>query len=250
MKDLTSIYTNNEISRYIDPEVYLLGGGIEIGEGDDLKSEKFMVPGNYFCKGNSIVPTLINCPAGIMEAFVLKASWANGDDVNKKYLRQTFITFSSMIIISRLYDGYGNAWSGDIKFYNSVTPNSIDISDQIIISPLLETGSGYRLLIEYFPVSREVSIFFNSNDGNTAINNTQGMFTFNDKKYLPKKTGIDLWGIGSASSEPLSNVAGEYLKYNNLYSMSIRCVDDYLCAYFPLNQKFYNLRFNIRYTCN
>lgn len=88
---------------------------IIIPANDNLKSEKYMLPGAYVCSSSADAATLSNCPTkgDAFTLFVYK-SLAN----HALYITQEFRTISNRIY-KRYWSGYGGtngAWKNDIKF--------------------------------------------------------------------------------------------------------------------------------------
>lgn len=83
----------------------------EIPSGADLKSDKYLVPGNYCCPLTDIAHSLVNCP--INTAFSLEVKYAVGTTA---YIEQAFYEIYSSKIVkrSRLYDG---TWTSNSIYY-------------------------------------------------------------------------------------------------------------------------------------
>lgn len=251
MKDLTSIYTNNEETRFLNPGAYLLGGGIEIGNGDDLKSEKYLVQGNYKCSTTDKSLTLKNCPD--QEAFILKVEGSIGSIIPgvNTYIRQWY-KFINGNEYEVLYDGWQKVWYGPYQIVSAVN-TSIDISDQIRFgSDFINANQLTIKKAEYFPVTREVSLYLLDGEGVTSIMNVRYAVTFENLKYLPKSYGTRLsgWGHASKTQIPRNDATGESGKLSNFYFLDVERLNNYLIFLFPINTTFYNICLNIRYTCN
>ena len=78
-------------------------GGTEITSNQDLDS--FITPGNYYCKGNTTVATLTNCPT--VEAFKMFVSHPTGGSTS--YIGQEIKEFSHNKIYYR-WRGTDNVW--------------------------------------------------------------------------------------------------------------------------------------------
>lgn len=251
MKDLTSIYSNNEETRYLNPGAYLLGGGIEIGEGDDLRNEKYLVHGNYICSTTNKSLTLKNCPD--QEAFILKVEGSTGSILSgvNIYTRQwyRFINGNEYIV---LYDGWQKVWLGPYQIVSAVN-TSIDISSQIRFgSDFINASQLTVKKAEYFPVTREVALQLLDGEGVTSIMNVRNAITFENLKYLPKQYDTRLFGWGHATKTqiPRNDATGESGKLSNFYNLDVIRRNNYLSFMFPINTTFYNICFNIRYTCS
>ena len=91
---------------------YQFSGGTAILHNADMKSEQYLIPGNYYCGSNDIAMTLKSCPFNM--AFLLKVELAVGG--NELYIRQTFIRYDTNEIISRTYFRDELSWRGEAHY--------------------------------------------------------------------------------------------------------------------------------------
>lgn len=91
---------------------------INIPSGADLKSDTYLVPGNYCCIANHIATTLINCP--LKSAFTLDVSYGAGDS---HYIKQTFTRFNGNGIVIRTLSRSTNQWQDEAKYLPSNVSN-------------------------------------------------------------------------------------------------------------------------------
>lgn len=78
----------------------------QIPDGADLKSDKYLVPGNYCCFANVAAITMLNCP--VNEAFTLTVEYACGSPY---YIRQIFKPLYARKIVARTHKPDG--WDSD-----------------------------------------------------------------------------------------------------------------------------------------
>ena len=98
----------------LQANTYALKGGTPIERNSDMNT--YNTPGNYYCVGDSIAQTLINCP--FTHAFTLKVYYGNGIG----YQSQTFTEYNTGNIATRFYNPQPgiNAWSE----YKYLTPTT------------------------------------------------------------------------------------------------------------------------------
>lgn len=111
-----------------------MSGGTPIPVGADLNSDAYKVPGNYYCHGNNIAATLLNCP--LNNAFILKVDRGTGTG----YPRQIFYEYLNEKIIMRTYLEDINQW----KEISLVTNNDLQGKSEIY-APYFD-GNSYPTL--------------------------------------------------------------------------------------------------------
>lgn len=78
-------------------------GGIHIPNGSDMKSNTYLVPGNYYCGSDDDSKTLVNSP--FETAFVLKVEYSTGN----AYPKQIFKSWRGPIA-TRVFDPLNSRW--------------------------------------------------------------------------------------------------------------------------------------------
>ena len=141
----------------------------EISANDNMKDEKYRVPGIYTCSESIQTVTLLNCPAN-GEAFTLFVykTLAN----HALYITQEFRTINNRIY-KRYWSGYGStngAWKNDIKFIvdadltqiGTMTSNYMELTSSRIVKTggIVVASANYKMKQTVTGVNPLVSLSF------------------------------------------------------------------------------------------
>lgn len=101
--------------RYAKNNFKTLTQFIEIPKGADLKSNAYLIPGNYKCTSDDRARSLVNSP--LQMGFTLCVSYGTGEG---EYINQSFKTYSGSEIVERTYSGYSSVWGREYRYLGAV----------------------------------------------------------------------------------------------------------------------------------